>query len=101
MTVLHRLLACAPFLLVVPACGGHGSGDKAPIPVIVDPHDGESFLPANTIAFDGTATDPEDGVLTASALRWELRDSSNAVVLAFAGNGTQNVATAGDYTLFL
>ena len=37
---------------------------------ITAPADGAAFLPGDSIAFEGSASDPEDGTLTGSALAW-------------------------------
>lgn len=93
-------LAGGVVVLVGAGCGG-GHHDKAPVPVIVSPHDGQSFLPGD-VQFEGRGTDPEDGVLPSTALRWEIHDASNVVAGAFQGaTGSLPFNTKGDYTVVL
>ena len=47
-------------------------GDRAPVPAITTPVNNTSFHVGDTISFSGGATDPEDGVIPASRLKWEL-----------------------------
>jgi glucose/arabinose dehydrogenase len=44
-----------------------------PIPTILGPADGSFFRAGDVIAFSGSATDAEDGVLPPSAFLWEIR----------------------------
>ncbi|MEP6994637.1 MAG: PQQ-dependent sugar dehydrogenase [Acidobacteriota bacterium] len=44
--------------------------DQPPAPTITAPASGTTYAAGNTIAFSGTATDPEDGTLPASAFTW-------------------------------
>jgi hypothetical protein len=78
--------------LVLAACGG-GSGsregtsqpdqpidtpddpapppaNRAPVPVISNPVEGKTFRAGDSIGFEGSATDPEDGTLPAKRLSW-------------------------------
>jgi glucose/arabinose dehydrogenase len=43
-----------------------------PLPVIVSPTEGTEYIAGTTLNFSGSATDPEDGVLPASAFTWEI-----------------------------
>jgi hypothetical protein len=47
-------------------------GNRAPLPTITNPPNGTGFHVGDTISFAGSATDPEEGNLPASRLRWEL-----------------------------
>jgi glucose/arabinose dehydrogenase len=44
----------------------------APVPTITAPAEGTTWQVGQTISFAGSATDPHDGVLPASALHWEM-----------------------------
>jgi hypothetical protein len=48
------------------------AGNNAPTPVINSPAASKLFRVGETITLTGSATDPEDGVLPASALTWEV-----------------------------
>jgi glucose/arabinose dehydrogenase len=48
------------------------AGSSAPAPVVDSPAAGATFAVGRTVTFAGHATDPEDGTLPASALRWRL-----------------------------
>jgi PKD repeat protein len=43
-----------------------------PTPTILSPQDGATFRGGDVIPYSGTATDPEDGTLPASAFTWEI-----------------------------
>ena len=43
-----------------------------PVPVILSPTDGMSFRAGDVITYAGSATDPEDGTLPASAFSWTI-----------------------------
>jgi PKD repeat protein len=43
-----------------------------PVPVISTPSNGTPFVAGDVITFSGTATDPEDGELPASAFSWRI-----------------------------
>jgi glucose/arabinose dehydrogenase len=46
--------------------------DKPPVPVILTPTAGATFIAGQTFTFSGSATDPEDGVLPDSAYTWRV-----------------------------
>ncbi len=48
-------------------------GNQAPTAVMTSPTAGTTWKVGDTIAFSGTATDPQQGTLPASALAWHLR----------------------------
>jgi hypothetical protein len=47
-------------------------GDAPPVPTITSPANGVLVNVGNTVTFTGSATDPEDGVLPATALTWNV-----------------------------
>jgi glucose/arabinose dehydrogenase/PKD repeat protein len=49
------------------------AGDNSPAPRIDFPTDTDRFAVGQTITLRGSATDPEDGPLPATALRWEVK----------------------------
>jgi hypothetical protein len=57
------------------------AGNTPPSPAIGAPAGGATFAVGQTITLQGSATDPQDGVLAASRLSWEVRlqhvDSAN------------------------
>ncbi len=46
--------------------------NQPPTPVITSPDDGTRYNAGDTINFAGTGTDPEDGMLPASAFTWQV-----------------------------
>ena len=46
--------------------------DRPPVPVILTPTAGTIFSGGSVLAFSGSATDPEDGKLPASAMTWQV-----------------------------
>lgn len=72
-SALGGFVAAAAWLAT--ACGGGSSGDpvvsnQAPVASIAGPAAGATFKAGDTIAFSGSATDPEDGTVPASGLTW-------------------------------
>ena len=51
---------------------GWTAGGSPPQPVIATPATGTTWQVGTPISFSGSATDPEDGALPASALTWEM-----------------------------
>jgi len=49
-----------------------GTTNSPPTPTITTPASGTTWKVGDTITFSGSATDPEDGVLPASSLSWEM-----------------------------
>ncbi|MFL6662453.1 MAG: Ig-like domain-containing protein, partial [Rhizobacter sp.] len=68
----RTVAACvAAAALLLAACGGGSSpGNQPPMPVIASPAEGATFKAGDTITFNGSATDAEDGALPASGLTW-------------------------------
>jgi GMP synthase C terminal domain len=68
------LTGCALALLA--ACGGGSSGDMSggvnqpPAPLIASPAEGTTFQAGDTLAFNGSASDPEDSAEPATRLTW-------------------------------
>lgn len=73
-------------------------GSVPPTPSISAPADGTTVLPGQTINYQGSATDPEDGALPASALQWTVLLHHNTHVHTFVGgSGTQGSFVAEDH----
>jgi chitodextrinase/glucose/arabinose dehydrogenase len=47
-------------------------GSTPPVPTISAPANGASLLPGQSVAYQGSASDPEEGPLPASALSWQV-----------------------------
>ncbi len=47
-------------------------GSTPPTPTITSPADGTHVQPGQTVTYQGSATDPQDGALTGSALSWTV-----------------------------
>ncbi|GAB7007487.1 hypothetical protein JCM18899A_49620 [Nocardioides sp. AN3] len=56
-----------------------------PVPTISTPTDGTSVQPGQTVTFSGSANDPEEGALPASALSWTVLLHHNQHVHTFVG----------------
>lgn len=52
-------------------------GNSAPTPTILSPAPGARYTVGDTVPFSGAASDPEDGELPESALRWTVRMHHN------------------------
>jgi len=77
MTSTAASLAAMALLACVPEAPTDVSGNLRPSATIDAPADGASFGTAETVTFRGSATDPEDGALPGSSLRWtSSRDGS-------------------------
>ncbi len=73
-------------------------GSVPPTPTITAPQGGTTALPGETISYQGSATDPEDGVLGASALKWTVLLHHNTHVHTFvAGSGFGGSFQAEDH----
>lgn len=102
MSVAVRVALSALLLVPFAGCGGGGKKNKAPEPIIVDPHEASTHFPSVNVDFDGRATDPEDGPVPGTALRWEVRNAQGAVIFASPGASvTAAFPVAGTYTVIL
>jgi glucose/arabinose dehydrogenase/fibronectin type 3 domain-containing protein len=73
-------------------------GSAPPTPTITAPADGTSVIPGQVINYQGSATDPEDGALPASALSWTVLLHHNTHVHSFVGGtGTSGSFQAEDH----
>jgi glucose/arabinose dehydrogenase len=78
------------------------STGSPPVPSIATPTSGSRFRAGDVVSFSGSATDPEDGVLPASALTWEVvfhHDThTHPFVEPFSGatSGTFTAADTGE-----
>ena len=73
-------------------------GSVPPTPTIIAPSDGTTVLPGQTVTYQGSATDPEDGALGASALKWTVLLHHNTHVHTFVGGtGAQGSFVAEDH----
>lgn len=69
----HLLVAVASSGLVLVGCGGdEGTGpeNRSPSASISSPSDGATFVEGSQVTFQGSASDPDQGTLTGSALSW-------------------------------
>ena len=104
--VLRALLtACVVALLA--ACGGGSSDDpsgganRPPVPVIASPAEGATFEAGETLAFSGSASDPEDGVEPATRLTWWVEQHHDTHTHPFqpetsGGSGTVTIPTRNE-----
>jgi glucose/arabinose dehydrogenase/chitodextrinase len=60
-------------------------GSTPPTPTIAQPADGTPVEPGQTVTFQGSASDPEDGQVPASALSWTVLLHHNSHVHTFVG----------------
>jgi glucose/arabinose dehydrogenase/chitodextrinase len=60
-------------------------GSTPPTPTITQPADGTPVEPGQTVTFEGSASDPDDGPLPANALRWTVLLHHNSHVHTFVG----------------
>jgi glucose/arabinose dehydrogenase/PKD repeat protein len=78
----HTYTTAGTYTAKLTVSDGHGgtdstslridAGNRAPQPSITVPASGQEFSVGQTISLTGSATDPEDGFLTASALTWQV-----------------------------
>ncbi len=77
--------------------------NAVPVPVIVSPEGDDIFDEGHTIMFQGTATDPEDGALTGTALSWSsnldgVLGTGTTLSLSSLNSGTHTITlTATDH----
>ncbi len=79
---------------IEPGVGGGGGGNNPPSVRITSPASGAEFLPSETICFNATATDAEDGDLSAS-IQW----SSSPSDLSGTGSSVCTTLSEGEYTI--
>ncbi len=95
----------APTLTVTNSAGHSASrtlsvtvGSMPPTPTIAAPVDGTAVSHGQTVNFHGSATDPEDGSLPASALGWTVLLHHNSHVHTFvSGTGSSGSFMAEDH----
>lgn len=79
--------------------------NRAPVAAIAAPALGARFNAGDTIAYAGSATDPEDGPLPASAFSWRVDYFTNTVERPFVpltagvAGGSFTIPTVSPYTL--
>lgn len=104
--VLTFTALAAVSTVALAGCGGGGGGgdgptepaNRAPDATITRPAEGSSFEQGETVVFEGSATDPEQGDLTGSALVW------SSDLDGHLGTGTRvetSGLSAGDHTVTL
>jgi glucose/arabinose dehydrogenase len=73
-------------------------GSVPPTPSISTPSNGTTVLPGQTVSYQGSAMDPEDGALPASSLNWTVLLHHNTHVHTFVGGtGAQGSFMAADH----
>jgi PKD repeat protein len=73
-------------------------GSRPPVPTIAAPASGTTTRPGDTVAYQGSASDPEDGSLPGSALAWTVLLHHNSHVhTAVTGSGAQGSFVATDH----
>jgi glucose/arabinose dehydrogenase/chitodextrinase len=73
-------------------------GSVPPVPTITMPADGTPALPGQTVTFQGSATDPDQGQLAPSALTWTVLLHHNTHVHTFVGgSGAQGSFVVEDH----
>ena len=73
-------------------------GSRPPTPTIVTPADGTTVLPGQSVTYRGSASDPEDGALPPSALKWTVLLHHNTHVhTVVGGTGDQGSFEAEDH----
>jgi glucose/arabinose dehydrogenase/PKD repeat protein len=75
-------------------------GSLPPVPTITLPFDGAIVHTGDTVVYQGSATDPDDGNLPASALSWTILLHHDTHVHSYLTNtGTGGSFVVGDYGL--
>lgn len=73
------------------------SANQAPVPQILSPLAGATYGRGETVSFFGTASDPDDGILAASALSWKVFFCHSNHTVPFLG--TLSGAVGGSFTV--
>jgi len=79
---LHTYTANGTYTVVAQVFDGNGGtqirnltiavGNRAPVPTIITPLSGDLYSPGQSLTVTGSATDPEQGTLSGSALSWRV-----------------------------
>jgi glucose/arabinose dehydrogenase len=72
------------------------NANQLPVPVINTPAPGSNFIAGQTYNFAGTATDPEDGVLSPASTSWRVSYFTNVVERPFV---PETVGNSGSFTI--
>ena len=73
-------------------------GSMPPVPTITAPVDGTTVMPGQTVTYQGSATDPDEGALPPSALKWTVLLHHNTHVHTFVGGtGSSGSFVAEDH----
>ena len=73
-------------------------GSLPPVPTIQTPANGTTVHPGDTVAYQGSATDPDEGVLPPSALSWTVLLHHNTHIHTFVGgSGAQGSFVVQDH----
>ena len=101
----RKLILVAGVSLGIAGCGGDGDptgpgggSNAAPSVTISGPASGSTYTAGQRITFSGSATDPEDGALTGTALAWT---SSRDGELGTGGTLEINTLSVGTHTVTL
>ncbi len=96
---VYATSAVTTFLATLTVTGGGSSstatvnvtvGSSPPVPVISVPANGTAFLPGAVVSYNGFATDPDDGALPETALKWTILLHHNTHVHTVIGaSGSQ------------
>ncbi len=73
------------------------SANQAPAPQIVSPTAGATYAAGETLSFSGSASDPEEGALPASALNWRVLFCHSNHTVPFMG--TLSGVSTGSFTV--
>jgi len=102
-----RALVTGCALALLAACGGgssggsSGGGNQPPAPLIAGPAEGTIFQAGDTLAFSGSASDPEDGTEPAARLTWWVDLHHDTHIHPFVpettgGSGTVTIPTRNE-----
>ncbi len=99
----RKLILLAAVAAMAVGCGGSDGttgpdGNAAPSVTITGPASGSTYTAGQRISFAGSATDPEDGALSGTALEWS---SSRDGALGTGGTLEVNTLSVGTHTVTL